>query len=93
MKIVKVITKEQIKQLEKIVNERQTLIRKVRNLLGWDCFTEEVEQDIKILRKLDELLTFSREPDDLNEQLAELELEDPKTYSKICRFIKVQLAK
>lgn len=93
MKIVKVITKEQIKQLEKIVNERQTLIKKVRNLLGWDCFTEEAEQDIRIIRRLDDLLIFSVEPDDLNEQLAELELEDPKTYSKICRFIKVQLAK
>ena len=93
MKIVKVITKEQLEQVEKIVDEKLELVRKVRDSFGWDCFTEEVEQDIKILRKLDELLIFSVEPDDLNEQLAELELEDPKTYSKICRFIKVQLAK
>ena len=93
MKIVKVITKEQLEQVEKIVDEKLELVRKVRDSFGWDCFTEEVEQDIKILRKLDELLTFSREPDDLNEQVAELEAEDPKTYSMICRFIKVQLAK
>lgn len=58
-----------------------------------DCFTEEPEQKIKVLRKLNELLIFSVEPDDLNEQLAELELEDPKTYSIICRFIKIQLSK
>lgn len=93
MKQVKITTKEQLEQVEKIVDEKLELVRKVRDSFGWDCFTEEVEQDIKILRKLDELLTFSREPDDLNEQLAELESEDPKTYSKICRFIKTQLSK
>ena len=93
MKQVKITTKEQLEQVEKIVAEKLELVRKVRDSFGWDCFTEEVEQDIKILRKLDELLTFSREPDDLNEQVAELEAEDPKTYSKICRFIKVQLTK
>lgn len=52
------------------------------------CFTEEPEQKIKVLRKLNELLIFSAEPDDLNEQLVELEAEDSKTYSMICRFIK-----
>ena len=93
MKQVKVTTKEELEQLEKIVNEKLELVKKVRDSFGWDSFTEEVEQDIKILRKLDELLTFSREPDDLNEQVAELEAEDPKTYSMICRFIKVQLSK
>ena len=60
---------------------------------GWDCFTEEVEQEINVLRKLEDLLIFSREPDDLNEQVAELEDEDPKTYSMICRFVKAQLTK
>lgn len=93
MKQVKITTKEQLEQVEKIVDEKLELVRKVRDSFGWDCFTEEVEQDIKILRKLDELLTFSREPDDLNEQVAELEAEDPKTYSMICRFIKTQLSK
>ena len=93
MKIVKVTTKEQLEKLEKIVDEKLTLVRKFRDSFGWDCFTEEVEQEINVLRKLEDLLIFSREPDDLNEQVAELEAEDSKTYSMICRFIKAQLSK
>lgn len=50
---------------------------------GYDCFVEETEEEIKIVRKLYDLLVFSMEPDDLNEQLKELESEDPKT----CTFI------
>lgn len=92
MKIVKVTSKEELEKLEKIVNEKLELVKTVRDSFGWDCFTEEPEQKIKVLRKLNELLIFSVEPDDLNEQLAELELEDPKTYSIICRFIKIQLS-
>ena len=93
MKIVKVTSKEELEKLEKIVNEKLELVKTVRDSFGGDCFTEEPEQKIKVLRNLNELLIFSVEPDDLNEQLAELELEDPKTYSIICRFIKIQLSK
>ena len=81
----------ELEKLEKIVNEKLELVRKLRDSFGWDCFTEEVEQEINVLRKLEDLLIFSREPDDLNEQVAELEDEDPKTYSMICRFEKAQL--
>ena len=70
--------KEELEKLEKIVNEKLELVRKFRDSFGWDCFTEEVEQEINVLRKLEDLLIFSREPDDLNEQVAELEDEDPK---------------
>lgn len=93
MKIVKVTSKEELEKLEKIVNEKLELVRKFRDSFGWDCFTEEVEQEINVLRKLEDLLIFSREPDDLNEQVAELEDEDPKTYSMICRFVKAKLTK
>ena len=93
MKIVKVTSKEELEKLEKIVNEKLELVKTVRDSFGWDCFTEEPEQKIKVLRKLNELLIFSAEPDDLNEQLVELEAEDSKTYSMICRFIKAQLSK
>lgn len=93
MKQVKVTTKEELEKLEKIVDKKLALVRKFRDSFGWDCFTEEVEQEINVLRKLDDLLIFSREPDDLNEQLTELEAEDPKTYSLICRFIETQLSK
>lgn len=47
----------------------------------------------KIVRKLYDLLVFSMEPDDLNEQLKELESEDPKTCTFIYRFIKTKLNK
>lgn len=93
MKQMKVTTKEELEKLEKIVDEKLALVRKFRDSFGWDCFTEEVEQEINILRKFEDLLIFSREPDDLNEQVAELENEDPKTYSMICRFIKAELSK
>ena len=93
MKIVKVTSKEELEKLEKIVNEKLELVRKFSDSFGWDCFTEEVEQEINVLHKLEDLLIFSREPDDLNEQVAELEDEDPKTYSMICRFVKAQLTK
>lgn len=43
--------------------------------------------------KLYDLLVFSMEPDDLNEQLKELESEDPKTCTFIYRFIKTKLNK
>lgn len=44
-------------------------------------------------RGRDDLLVFSMEPDDLNEQLKELESEDPKTCTFIYRFIKTKLNK
>lgn len=65
----------------------------VRNIFGYDCFVEETEEEIKIVRKLYDLLVFSMEPDDLNEQLKELESEDPKTCTFIYRFIKTKLNK
>lgn len=40
-----------------------------------------------------DLLVFSMEPDDLNEQLKELESEDPKACTFIYRFIKTKLNK
>lgn len=52
MKIVKVTSKEELEKLEKIVNEKLELVKTVRDSFGWDCFTEEPEQKIKVLRKL-----------------------------------------
>ena len=54
MKIVKVTSKEELEKLEKIVNEKLELVKTVRDSFGWDCFTEEPEQKIKVLRKLNE---------------------------------------
>lgn len=51
MKIVKVTSKEELEKLEKIVNEKLELVKTVRDSFGWDCFTEEPEQKIKVLRK------------------------------------------
>lgn len=92
MKQVKVTTKEELEKLRKIVDEKLDLVVKVRGSFGWECFTEEIERKINILYKINELIIFSRVPEDLNEQVAELESEDPKTYSLICKFIKMQLS-
>lgn len=78
-------------KIKVLVNERPLL--DVRNIFGYDCFVEETEEEIKIVRKLYDLLVFSMEPDDLNEQLKELESEDPKTCTFIYRFIKTKLNK
>lgn len=93
MKRVKVTTKEELDMLRYSVKGVLELIRNVRGIFGYDCFVEDSEQKIKVIDKLYHLLIFSAEPDDLNEQLRELESEDPKTCTFIYRFIKVKLGK
>lgn len=93
MKRVKVTTKEELDMLRYSVYGILDLVRKVRGTFGYDCFVDDSMQKIKIINKLYHLLIFSAEPDDLNEQLKELESEDPKTCTFIYRFIKVKLGK
>ena len=88
---VKVTTHEELEILQKSVDGILSLVYDVRNIFGYDCFVEESEEKIKVVRKLYNLLVFSIEPDDLNEQLKELESEDPKTCTLIYRFIKTKL--
>ncbi len=90
---VKVTTHEELEILQKSVDGILSLVYDVRNIFGYDCFVEESEEKIKVVRKLYNLLVFSIEPDDLNEQLKELESEDPKTCTLIYRFIKTKLGK
>lgn len=93
MKMVKVATHEELEILQKSVDGILGFVLDVRNIFGYDCFVEETEEEIKIVRKLYDLLVFRMEPDDLNEQLKELESEDPKTCTFIYRFIKTKLNK
>ena len=93
MKRVKVATHEELEKLQKSVDGKLSFVLDVRTIFGYDCFVEETEEEIKIVRKLYDLLVFSMEPDDLNEQLKELESEDPKTCTFIYRFIKTKLNK
>lgn len=93
MKRVKVATHEELEILQKSVDGILSFVLDIRNIFGYDCFVEETEEEIKIVRKLYDLLVFSMEPDDLNEQLKELESEDPKTCTFIYRFIKTKLNK
>ena len=93
MKRVKVATHEELEILQKSVDGILSFVLDVRNIFGYDCFVEETEEEIKIVRKLYDLLVFSMEPDDLNEQLKELESEDPKACTYIYRFIKTKLNK
>lgn len=90
---VKVTTHEELEILQKSVDGILSLVYDVRNIFGYDCFVEESEEKIKVVHKLYNLLVFSMEPDDLNEQLKELESEDPKTCTLIYRFIKTKLGK
>ena len=69
MKRVKVATHEELEILQKSVDGILSFVLDVRNIFGYDCFVEETEEEIKIVRKLYDLLVFSMEPDDLNEQL------------------------
>lgn len=90
---VKVTTHEDLEILQKSVDGILSLVFDVRNIFGYDCFVEESEEKIKVINKLYHLLVFSMEPDDLNDQLKELESEDPKICTLIYRFIKMKLGK
>ncbi|MFR3949236.1 MAG: hypothetical protein ACLTZM_20670 [Ruminococcus sp.] len=62
MKIVKVTSKEELEKLEKSLMKNWNLLKQFGTVSDGIASQKNLEQKIKVLRKLNELLIFSVEP-------------------------------
>lgn len=97
MMVVKFETIEEVELVREQVQLELDRIDEVRSSLGFDCFTEDAEENIEAFQLLKGLLIFNQTPEDLNEvfQTAESfpEHRTNTTYKMICKIVNHYLKK
>ena len=97
MKPIEFKTIEEVELVRKQVLLELDRIDEVRSSIGYDCFTEDAEENIDAFRLLKGLLLFNQTPEDLNEafQTAESfpENRTNNTYKLICKIVNHYLKK
>ncbi len=79
----------QMGKLYQSISTDLKIVQEAKELLGYDCFTEESNERIKVLRTLKDLYVFSDTVDTFNKELEKVlgEGQDDKTAERVRFYI------